>query len=154
MSSYAETIAARLNLSEPLVAIAEGGIWHWPSLGRKGLTRIMTEKAFSDQTGLLKPVIIVLQGEEKPTYEAIHAPTGYMSTETPVFIYVYDNGDTGYANIRAAYDIIYSLLHAQPISGAFQALWKATLTEKREPDLKGACFYRAEFCVYGFRSAS
>lgn len=154
MTSYAEIITERLNLSEPLLVILEGGVHYWPDLGRKGLNREVAPEAFYETTGLVKPLAVVLQGEEMPTYEAIHAPTGYMSTETPVFVYVYDDGDTGYGRIQAAYDIIYGLVHAQQIENGFQALWKSTLTDKREVDLKGACFYRAEFCVYGFREAA
>lgn len=153
-ASYGEIITARLNQNQPLLNILTGGIHYWANLGRKGLTRVKTAIAFNEQTGLLKPVAVILQGEEKPTYEAIHAPTGYMSTETPVYVFIYDNGDTGYGRIRAAYSIIYGLVHNQPIAGGFQTLWKSAITDKREPDLKDAAFYRIEFCAYGFRSAT
>lgn len=152
MSTYGEEIVTLLSADATLVNILTGGIYNYPETGRKGLTRLLTPVAYSDVTGLLKPVCVVLELDEMATYEIVGRN---MSGVTPVILWIYDKAttDVGYSVVDAAYQRIFSLLHLAQITGACQVLWKQTVKNKREADLKEAGYYRAMFNVYGYRTA-
>ncbi len=151
--TYASAIVTKLTADTTLMATLTGGVHDFSDVGRKGLNRLQVPGAYSEATGLLKPVAVVIEADETPTYEAVNASDGYMSTVTSVYIFIYDHGDNGYATIKTAYDRIYALLHAKRIAGAFQVLWVGAQRDKREPLLKDAGFYRADYRVHGYRSA-
>lgn len=157
MTDYAQEVTAILAADAELQGLLPGGIYNYPDAGRKGTNRLQLPKAFDTVSGLLKPCCTVLQLSETPTWEAVHMPTGYMSTVTPIMVWVYAAGDADqygnspYALIKAACDRIYTLLHGTPIPGAFQALYQNLVLDKREPDLKDAAYERIDFNVYGFR---
>lgn len=151
--TYASAIVTKLTADTALMAMLTGGVHDFSDVGRKGLNRLQVPGAYNEQTGLLKAVAVVIESDETPTYEAVNAADGYMSTVTPIFIFIYDHGDNGYGTVKAAYDRIYTLLHARQITGAFQVLWVGAQRDKREPLLKDACFYRADYRVHGYRSA-
>lgn len=151
MTTYADSITTLLSGDATLTAILTGGVHNYSGLGRKGLERIQTSQAFSPTTGIIKPVCIVLMLEERPDGQAFDPGSGYMSTVTPVYTYLYDNGDAGYGAIAQAQARIYTLLNAQQIPNAFQVLWAGGLRDKREPLLQDAAFYRDDWRVHGFR---
>lgn len=152
MTTYAQAIVDKLTADATLMALLTGKVWNYPISGRKGMNRTQMPDAFDSVTGLIKPCCVVLELNESPTGEAIDATSGYMSTIVPIWTWIYDDGDHGYATIDAAYNRIYSLLNMQPLAGAFQVLWKGAIKDKREPDLSDASYYRADWRVHGFRT--
>jgi hypothetical protein len=158
--SFADEIVTLLNADATLLTLLPGKVHNFPEAGRKGLNRVQIPGAFDPTVGLLNPTALVLELQETPTMEAIHMPNGYMSTITPEVLFVYAqgdndaNGNSPYIIIENAYNQIYKLLHGTQIAGSFQVLWKSTIRDKREPDLKDAAYFRSTFNVHAFRSAS
>lgn len=152
--TYASAIVTRLNADATLMSYLTGGVHDFSDVGRKGINRLQVPGAYSETSGLLKPVAVVIEADETPDGQAVNASDGFMSTVTPIYIFIYDSGDAGYATIKTVYDRIYSLLHTKQLPGAFQILWTGTQRDKREPLLKDAGFYRADFRVHGYRSAT
>lgn len=149
--SYASEIVTVLTADPTLMSILTGNVLNFPDSGRKGLTRTQVADAYDPIVGLLKPIAIVLEANEAADGQAVDGAGVYMSTQTPISIYVYDHGDSGYGQIELAYNRIYTLLHGQQIPGAFKVYWQSTLRDRREKNLKDACYYRIDFRVYGYR---
>ncbi len=160
MSDYAQqivtylksdTVASPLKAGTPLETLLSGGIYNYPDTGRKGLTRLLSPKAFSEADGMLNPAAVVLQLKEISDGQIVNPTDGYNSTVTPINIWIYDKGTTnvGYENIKLANDRIYLLLAYQQLTNMFQILYDGTIKDKREPDLKESAFYVAKYKVYG-----
>lgn len=154
MTDYASEVVTVLKADATLMAILTGDVWNYPDTGRKGLTRLLSPKAFNEQVGIIKPAAVVLQLKETPDGQIVNPVTGYNSTVTPIMIWVYDNGFTsdGYSNIEAASARIYQLLAYQQLANMFQILFDGYIKDKREPLLKEAAFWVNKFNVYGFTS--
>lgn len=152
MSSYADEIVTLLSADVTLMGYLTGGVINFPAGGRKGLNRIMVPGAFDENLGLLKPTCVILETDESADGQAVDGQGIFMSTVTPEYLWIYDHGDNGYSTIEAAHDRIYKLLHAKQITGAFQVLWQKSIRFKREPLLKDAGYFRAQYNVYGFRT--
>ncbi len=151
--TYAEQIVDLLLAESTLVTLLTGGIYIFEDSGRKGINRTQLKEAFSSVTGLAKPMSVVYEMQETPTGEAIDAPSGFMSTVTPVAIWIYDDGDAGYGTIDAAYNIMYSTLNFARLTGAFQILWGSTPKNRRESLLSNACYYDFNIRVHGYRTS-
>jgi hypothetical protein len=166
--TYAQAILTRLQSDTvaspvfpdgtPLATLLPGGIILIQEPGRKGLNRVQDAIGFDPKTGIIKPLAVVMELKEAPTGEIINSPTGKMSTRTPELVWIYANGDPDAAGndpyediIRPAYNRIYRLLHTWRIPEGFQVLWRDTVRDKREPDLKDAAYYLAGFIAHGWR---
>lgn len=151
--TYEDQIVTYLNTNVPLKAIATGGILNYPETGRKGLARLLTPGAFTETDGMLKPTVMVLGTKEVADQQIIDPRSGYNSTVTPIFIWVYDKGTTKdeYTNIVAICDLLYGLLAYQQLPNMFQILYETTVKNKREKALKEAAFYMVKYNVYGSR---
>lgn len=155
MPNYAQEIVAVLKADATLIAILTGSVWDYPDTGRKGLTRLMSSKAFDEAKGIIKPCAVVLQLKEIPDGQIVNPTDGYNSTVTPIMIWIYDNGftDAGYSHIEAAAGRIYQLLAYQQIGTMFQILFGGHVAkDKREPLLKDAAFWTDKYNVYGSQS--
>lgn len=150
-ATYGESITAILKADTALSAVLVGGVYNYPEMGPKGLNRIMQADAYDPQIGLLNPICIVLETDETIDGQAVDGGGLWMSTQTPVSTWIYEAGQKGFGIVQQAYDLIYPLLQAQQIPGAFQILLKRTARNKREPLLKDAALFRADWIVYGFR---
>lgn len=150
--TYIEQILDTLRADTTLMAILTGGAHLFEDPGPKGINRVQIKAAFNQQTGLIKPIAIISGIQESPTGEAIDATTNFMSTETPVYIWVYDAGQRGYEDIASACDRIYTLLNNMRLTGGFQVLWKTTLKNRQEPLLNDARYYAIQYNAYGFKT--
>ncbi len=150
-ATYGESIAALLQANDVLMSVLTGGVYVYPEMGPKGLNRIMQADAYDPQIGLLNPICIVLETDETIDGQAVDGAGLWESTQTPVSTWIYDAGQKGFGVVQQAYDLIYPLLQAKQIPGAFQILLKRTVKNKREPLLKDAALFRADWIVYGFR---
>lgn len=150
MASFGDEIVALLNTDAVLVATLPGGIYVYPDTGKKGLTRLLSPKAFNEVNGLIAPCAVVLELEEDSDHQIVGQ---FMSAVTPIVVWIYDKAytDTKYTVIETAYNLIYNDLHLAQIGNACQILWKSCVKYKREPDLKDAGFFRARFNVYAYR---
>lgn len=159
-TAYDVEIVALLSADALLASLLPGGVYLFPSSGRKGLNRIQIPGAFDPQVGLLKPIAMVYEAREEPTGEAVHMPMGYLSTVTPESVLIYAQGDPDadgvnpYTIIRNAHDRIKALLHGQQIDGAFQILYKDVIRNKREPNLKDAAYWMAMYDVHGWTDST
>jgi len=151
--TYEDQIVDYLKADVPLMAIATGGVFNYPETGRKGLARLLTPTAFTETDDLLKPTVMVLGTKEIADEQISDPRSGYNSTVTPVFIWVYDKGTTKdeYTNIVAICDRLYQLLAYQQLANMFQILYEMTVKNKREKALKEAAFYMVKYNVYGSR---
>lgn len=147
--SYAESITTLLNTDSTLTTLAAGGIRYYSNLGRKGLERIQTSDAYDKTTGLLKPLVIVIETDQQADGQIVGTNTSFI---VPVYTWIYDRGDNGYATIERIFNRMYSVLHLAQIPNAIQVLYRTVARDKREPDLKDAAYYRAIWNVHGFLS--
>lgn len=148
--SFTSEIVSLLEADVTLMTILTGGVYEYPDTGKKGLTRLLSQRAFSEQSGLIAPCAVVLELDEQSDNQIVGAN---MSGVTPIVVWIYDKAytDTKYQNIENAYNRIYTLLHLAQIAGACQILWKSCVKYRREADLKDAGYFRATFNVYGYR---
>jgi hypothetical protein len=149
--SFGADIVTLLKADATLLATLTGGIHEYSETGRKGLTRLLTKDAYTEETGLLKPTALVLEMDDMPDGEIVGLSTSYV---TPIAIMIYDVGNTSgkYTTIITAHDRIYHLLHMASISNAAQVLYERTIKYKREPNLKDAAYWRAMYRVHAYRT--
>lgn len=151
MTSFSAEIVTLLQADATLVATLSGGIYEYPTVGRKGLTRLLSPNAFDETSGFVKPAALVLELDDEPDGDIVGLSTSF---KTPVAIFIYDKGDTNvkYTNIETAHSRIYSLLHLAQIAGAAQVLYDKTVKYKREPNLLDAAYFRAMYNVHAYRT--
>lgn len=149
--SFGSEIVDLLKADISLFGVVEDNVYEYPDTGRKGLTRLISPSAFDEHTGLIKPVVIVLETDDMTDGEIVGKS---MSFSTPINVLICDRGDTKvrYDNIIAAHDRIYSLLHLAQIDNACQVLYVKTVKYKRWPDLKDCALFRAVYSVHAYRT--
>ncbi len=151
MTSFSAEIVTLLKADATLVATLSGGIYEYPIVGRKGLTRLLSPLAFDEVNGMVKPVALVLELDDEPDGEIVGLSTSF---KTPIAIFIYDKGDTKdkYTAIETAHSRIYSLLHLAQIGNACQVLYDKTVKYKREPNLLDAAYFRTMYNVHAYRT--
>lgn len=151
MTSFGTSIVTLLKDDTTLYGVVEGRIYEYPETGRKGLTRLLTPDAFDEKSGLLKPIVLVLETDDTADGQIVGLSTSYV---TPIAVFIYDKGttDVKYDSIIAAHDRIYSLLHLTQIANAAQVLYQRTVKYKREPNLGDAAYWRAMYNVHAYRT--
>ena len=150
--SYVQSVVDFLNADATLMAVLTGGVWNFSAAGRKGLNRLQLPDAYSDNTGFLKPVAMVAEMDEFMDEEEVSPNTGRFSVQSQIYIRILDHGDRGYNTIDTASDRIKVLLNCKPqiIANAYQLIWRKTLKDRREPNLKDACYYQQLYQVHGW----
>jgi len=149
MSTYIAQVRDKLFDTPELVPLLSGGIRLFPDSGRKGLTRQQVVKAFSTVDGVLLPNCILSMQGDNFTGEAVDMATGYQSTKTPIYGWLYSTGDEGYDTIEAASILMQRKLQGFRLTGGYQVLWGNTIKYKREPLLEDACYYQFICYAYG-----
>ena len=100
-----------------LAALATGGIWDFDETGRLGLSRTTTPDAY-DEFGIIKPTILLKQRSDTPDYALADDNTQYVSSRVMLEVWLYE--DTGYSNIEAMRDRVYTLLAMKQLPNSFQ----------------------------------
>lgn len=157
-----DTVASPIYSGTPLETLLPGGIILIQEPGRKGLNRVKYEAGFNAQTGLIKPLAVILELKEQATGEAIDTLTGYNSTRTTELLWLYAQGDRDETGqdpfvdvLEPAWDRIYHLLQGFRLTSGFQVLWRGDVQrDKHEPDLNDAAYYVAAFNAFGYRKFS
>lgn len=150
--SYVASVVTFLSADVTLTTLLTGGIHDFADAGRKGLNRLQLPGAYSDTTGFLKPVALVAEMDDFMNGEQVSPNTGRFSIESQIYIRILDHGDNGYATVNSASNRIRALLNCKPqiIANAYQLIWKKTLEDRREPNLKDACYYQQLYQVHGW----
>ena len=151
--TYAESIATILQADTALMALLTGGVYVYEDAGRKGINRVELVKAFSEQTGIIKPMLIIYEAQDIPDHQAYNPVTHFQTTRVPIMMWIYDEGEQGYATIDAAYQLVYLDVDNKQIPLAFQAMYAGALKNKREPLLNDACYYQVNFNVEAYLGA-
>jgi len=143
--SEAKTI---LEADVALVALATGGIYDYAETGPNGISRTTTPDAF-DSNEIIEPCILLKSRGSTPDLQLVDEGTQYLSTREALECWFYE--DTGYANIEAMRDRVYTLLHAVQLAGTFKMLWAGDVRNQRDTDID-ANVERSEFTVHTFKS--
>lgn len=138
---------AILEADSTLLATATGGVWDYGETDRQGLNRTTTPAAF-DSNGIIKPSVLLKVRNRVPDGAIADDTSQEVSYRQVLEAWLYE--DTGYSNINTMSDRVYSLLHGQALTGAFEIVWNGDLPG-RDPDLD-ANFERVEYLVHALRS--
>jgi hypothetical protein len=112
-----EDIKAAITGNAPIMAILTGGV-HADTITRQ------TTPAAYDATSLeLKPCARVRLETETPAGPYVY------SVRTPVAIYYYQRAGSGYAQIDAAKQLVYELLHHQKLPGV-DGIWEIAFADE------------------------
>jgi hypothetical protein len=146
MSVVSEAKAV-LEADVTLVALATGGIYDYAETGPNGISRTTTPAAF-DSNEIIKPCILLKSRGSTPDLALTDEGAQYLSTREALECWFYD--DTGYSNIEAMRDRVYTLLHAVQLAGTFKALWAGDVRNQRDTSLD-ANVERSEYTVYTYK---
>ena len=139
---------AILEADATLVALATGGVYDYAEAGPDGISRTTTPDAF-DSNGIIKPCILLKSRGGVPDGALTDEGTQYLSVREALEVWFYE--DTGYANIEAMRDRVYTLLHATQLTNTFKVLWSGDVRNQRDTSLD-ANMERSEFTVYTFKN--
>ena len=149
--TYGAQIVTALSNDVTFSGFMVGGTKEFQYSGKLGLNRLQDATAFDQKTGQLLPTCLVYEQKAVPTREAIDMPTGYMSTVTPIILFLYNNPNKGYDLIESAETAAYKVLHGFRLAGGFQVLWQTTVKNKREAFLEDSGYFMFQVNAYGFR---
>jgi len=141
---------AVLEADATLLATATGGIWDYDETGRLGISRTTTPAAF-DSNERIKPCVLLKLRNRRADGELRDDAGQYSSVSEILEVWCYE--DTGYSNIETMRDRVYALLHAQQLTGTFQALWVQDITQQRDIEID-ASVERSDYQVFSSRSVS
>lgn len=139
---------AVLEADATLVALATGGIYDYAETGPDGISRTATPSAF-DSNEIIRPCILLKSRGATPDGALTDEGTQYLSVREPLEAWFYE--DTGYSNIEAMRNRVYTLLHAQQLTDTFKVLWAGDVRTQRDTSLD-ANVERSEFAVHTFKS--
>lgn len=150
--SYVQPVVNFLSLDTILTGYLTGGIHNFSDAGRNGLNRLQLPGAYDSVTGFVKPVAFVAEMDMEMDEQEVSPNTGRFSVQSSIFIRVIDHGDNGYGTVDLASKRIFAILNCKPqiIANAYQLIWRKTLKDRREPQLKDACYYQELYRVYGW----
>lgn len=152
-TTYADYLLSLLTADSLLASILTGGMYLFEEAGRDGISRIEVPQAFIEKNGILKPMALIYQAQAVPTGEAVDSSSGYQSTVTPIYSWIYDDGDAGYGNIESAAARMKILTNFQRIPNGFQFIWGAIVQNKRERLLNNAAFWQPTIKAYGYSTS-
>jgi len=139
---------AVLEADATLVALATGGIYDYAETGPDGISRTGTPGAF-DSNEIVEPCILLKSRGGVPDGALTDEGTQYLSVREALEVWFYE--DTGYSNIEAMRDRVYTLLHATQLPDTFKVLWAGDVRSQRDTSLD-ANVERSEFAVHTFKS--
>lgn len=139
---------AVLEADAALVALATGGIYDYDETGPDGISRTTTPDAF-DTNEIIKPCILVKSRGGTPDGALVDEGTKYLSIQAPLEVWFYE--DSGYTNIEAMRDRVYTLLHTYQLASTFKALFAGDVRAVRDTAID-ANVERSEFTVYAFKN--
>lgn len=150
--SYMDEVVTFLQADTTLTTLLSGGIWKYSDAGRKGTNRLQLPGAYDEQNGLIKPVAVVAENDFEMDEQVIGISAGRFSGVAPIYIRIMDHGDRGYGTIQQASDRVRAILNCKPqiIASAWQLIWKKTIKDRREPNMRDAAYYQELYHVFGW----
>lgn len=147
MSLVSEAKAV-LEADGTLVALATGGIYDLDETGPNGISRTTTPDAF-DSNEIIQPCILIKARGGVPDLALTDEGTQYLSVRDPLEVWFYE--DSGYTNIEAMRDRVYTLLHATQLPDTFKLLFAGDARALRDTEID-ANVERSEYTAYTFKS--
>lgn len=139
---------ATLEADATLVALAIGGIYDYAETGPNGISRTTTPGAF-DSNEIMEPCILLKSRGAVPDLALTDEGTQYLSVQEALEVWFYE--DTGYTNVEAMRNRVYTLLHTTQLADTFKLLWAGDVRNQRDTDID-ANVERSEFTVHTFKS--
>lgn len=149
MSSVSAALAV-LEADDTLVAAATGGIYDLDETGPNGISRTTTPAAFDDNE-IIKPCVLLKLRSATPDGFLVDEAAQYVSVREVLEAWFYQ--DSGYDSINTMRDRVFTLLHAQQLSGTFMVLWAGDVRNQRDTNLD-ANVERSEFAVHTYKSGA
>ena len=147
--SYAAAIKTLLAADATLMAVLTGGIYDFLETRKLGINSVTTPSAFA--SGVLKPTAL-LKGDSETPFGGIADPNAqYITVSQLVSVWLYNDGDAGYAALATARDRIYALLQNSRVVGAFEIRLANIIEGVSVPELDYAALIRADYQVFGRR---
>lgn len=148
--SYANAIKTLLAADSTLMASLTGGIYTNLETKKLGINKVTTPSAF-DASSILKPCGSIKDRATVP-YGGIADPDAqYITTSQIIEVWLYGDGDTGYAVLQVARDRIYALLQNNRVTGAFEIRLANIIEGVLAPELDNAAVIRCDYQVFGRR---
>ena len=139
---------AILEADATLLAAATGGVWDFDETGRLGLSRTLTPAAF-DASGRIEPCVLLKLRSSTPDHVLRDDVGQYSSVVEMLEVWFYE--DAGYSQIETMRNRVYTLLHAQQLTGTFAVHWAGDVRGQRDVELD-ANVERSQYQVHTYRS--
>lgn len=118
--SVVSAAKAVLEADGTLVALATGGIWDKSETGAYGISRTKTPAAY-DSNGIIKPCVLLKQRFASRDGVLDDDELQYVSVDAMLEVWAYEY--SGFDNIDAMKNRIFTLLHGTQLTGTFQVKW-------------------------------
>lgn len=153
MATYEATIKSLLAADATLLATLTGGVYSFAAdTKRLGLSRTMSPSPYLN--GYLRPCALVKARDEVPSGGLLDSDQQYASIRQSVEVWLYNDGDAGYAALETARNRVYTLLQLVSLSGGGLVSWTNNLSNVRDTSLDNAAVLRADYVVNGWRQSS
>jgi hypothetical protein len=152
--SFEATIKALLAGDGTLTATLTGGVFSYTAdTKRLGITRAMSPSPFGSN-GFLRPCALVKGRDTIRAGGLIDADQQFASLRQVVEIWLYNDGDAGYAALGSARDQIYKLLQLTMLTGGGEVCWVMDLDNVRDSELDYAAVLRSDYVINATRQTS
>jgi hypothetical protein len=139
-------IHTRLSGDATLIALLTGGVYLSRSLPRRGITRDDLDAAWMDsETGALLPLAVVKPRGIVATSDIRDQTRQLTSTNQVIEIWMYADGDAGFATLESAANRIYTLLQERRVAGQYSMTFDQKLYPPRASELGDAGVIRMDF---------
>lgn len=133
-----------------LMTLLTAGIVTFDETGRNGIGRTSTPSLFSgvrlQPCGLVKERTLSVLGQIGDTAANVVSARGFIE------IYLYNDGDAGYATIKSAKEILYDALNGRFITGAGFMRWQIDIDDMHDSSLNNAASVRSDYMITKIRS--
>lgn len=147
--SYASAIKTLLTADATLMAALTGGIFVFSETRKLGINQVTTPSAFT--AGVLKPCALLKSRGENPFGGIADPDAQYITISEVIEIWLYNDGDAGYAALQTARDRIYALLQNNRVAGSFEIRLANIIEGVNAPELDYAALIRCDYQVFGRR---
>jgi hypothetical protein len=145
-------IHTRLSGDATLIALLTGGVYLSRSLPRRGITRDDLDAAWMDsETGALKPLAVVKPRSVVATSDVKDQTRQLTSTAQVIEIWMYADGDAGFATLESAANRIYTLLQERRVTGTFSLTFDQQLYPPRASELGDAGVIRLDYLAIAYK---
>jgi hypothetical protein len=131
-----------------MATLLTGGIYTRRGLKRKGISRTTTPIAY-DGAGLLKPLVVITQRGQIPTYDMADRDGQFVTTRQVLELW-FENDDE-YTPLEQARERAYVLLHEQRIAGVGRLTLVNRIDDSRDASLNDAALLRDDYQIDSYK---